>query len=305
MGGFLLLRGSLRHALSFQTLFTALLGVAIWALFEDWWSGLLIVLLLYVHEMGHLIGALVRGVRIQQGPTFIPGLGAFVMVDEGKDYIDDLVLYLSGPLLGAVGALLVYSIGEFTDNRHLAWAGHLGLWINLVNLLPLLPFDGGRVVRWTGRIGLIVGLVAAVLIAFLTDLVGRGLIGLGLSATWRAIKQARYETPLPWPLRMVVLGVYLLAGGALFLALRLIPKPPLPPSETIPLLRPLSWGALVYCGLYLLGLLLKPWQIEGPRLRYGVLLLFGWPRLMLKPWRLLLAGRIFAATLRPGDWGSV
>lgn len=267
--------------------------------------GLLIVLLLYIHEMGHIIAAWLRRMPIRQGPTFIPGLGAFVLVEESTSPVDSLFLYLGGPLVGALGALLLYWVGVRTGNPQITWTARWGLWLNLVNLLPLLPFDGGRVIRWTGRIGLIAGLVAAVVIAFLTKLVG-GLLGLGLSTTWRAIKRARYETPLPLGQRLAVLSAYLLTGALLYLPLRLIPETPLPPRKVIPAIQPLSWAALAYCALYLVSLLPVPWAIKRqPWLRYCLLLLFGWPRLLLQPWRLLLVVRLFIATLGPNQWGRL
>lgn len=295
-----MLLGSLRHLLSFQTLFTAFLGVAVWALFRDWESGLLLTLLLYIHEVGHILGALVRRMKIRQGPTFIPGLGAYVQVDEGESFVDNLFLYLSGPIIGALGALLLWWLGVRFGDLQMTWAGRLGLWINLSNLLPLLPFDGGRIIRLTGRAGMIAGLIGAVLIGLLTGHVGRGFIGVGLITTWQAIKQARYQPTLPFRQRLVVLGAYLLAGALLFGLYQQIPAVPMPPRTVNLVLQPLSWGALAYCALYLVSLLPIPWAMERPRLRYGALLLQGWPRLLLRPWRLLFVARLFAASLGGG-----
>lgn len=256
--------------------------------------------------MGHILGALVRRRPIRQGPTFIPGFGAFVLVDEG-DPIDELVVTLSGPVVGALCALLLWWLGTRTGDPHLTWAGRWGVWLNVANLLPLLPFDGGRIIRLTGRIGLIAGLVASVLLAILTNFVVRGFIGVGLGTTWRAIKRAKYETPLPLGRRLLLLAVYLLTGALLFLVLRQIPDVPIPPRTVNPLLQPLSWGAIVYCALILISLLPLPWQIERSWVRYLVFLLLGWPRLLLRPWRLLLVGRLFRATLASDldRWGRL
>ena len=53
---------------------------------------------------------------------------------------------LAGPLLGSLGAAAVYGAGLAVDSRFLKALAYVGFLINLFNLLPVVPLDGGRAV---------------------------------------------------------------------------------------------------------------------------------------------------------------
>jgi Zn-dependent protease len=53
---------------------------------------------------------------------------------------------LAGPLLGSLGALAIWILGEALDSRPLIALAFVGFLINLFNLLPIVPLDGGRIV---------------------------------------------------------------------------------------------------------------------------------------------------------------
>src|SRR5262249_16599275 len=54
-------------------------------------------------------------------------------------------LAIAGPLLGSAGALALYLAGVAYDSRPLKALAFLGFLINLFNLLPVIPLDGGRI----------------------------------------------------------------------------------------------------------------------------------------------------------------
>jgi Zn-dependent protease len=123
---------------------TMLLSLAAYAWIWGWTFALGFILLLFIHEMGHVIA--LRRMGIKAGlPTFIPFLGAFVtMKEQPKTAWHEAVSGIAGPVLGSAAAALCWWYAHETGSnfvRALAFAGFL---INLFNLIPILPLDGGR-----------------------------------------------------------------------------------------------------------------------------------------------------------------
>jgi Zn-dependent protease len=104
-----------------------------------------LVLLLLVHELGHYIAAKRRGLDVG-APTFIPFVGAWINLKQlPHDAETEAYVGLGGPLLGSAGALLCYVIARSYDADWLLAVAYAGFFINLFNLIPLSPFDGGRI----------------------------------------------------------------------------------------------------------------------------------------------------------------
>jgi Zn-dependent protease len=103
-----------------------------------------IVVLLLVHELGHVIELRRQGIPAS-APMFIPFLGAVVASRSlGKNALIEAKVGLAGPILGTIGSgvcLLVYAISGHDYWRAL---GYFGFFLNLFNLLPVVPLDGGR-----------------------------------------------------------------------------------------------------------------------------------------------------------------
>ncbi len=106
-------------------------------------AGLISILL--VHEIGHALVIRAKGLRAG-AMVFIPFIGgAVTLKDQPRSAFDDAQIGLGGPIAGALGCLAFLSIYRLNqDPRFLAiaWAGFL---INLLNLLPIGPLDGGRI----------------------------------------------------------------------------------------------------------------------------------------------------------------
>lgn len=140
--------------------------------YGSWWFGLGLVLLIFVHEMGHVAAMARRGMPIS-APVFIPFLGAAVFVPEFKDRDEEAYVGIGGPFIGSIGALLCIAAAfAFTPGSKpatlLHLLGYVGLFVNLFNLIPARPLDGGRILgatgHWVGYVGFPLLLALALLL---------------------------------------------------------------------------------------------------------------------------------------------
>jgi Zn-dependent protease len=146
---------------------TALVSVAAYSLWWGWPFAVGLVVLLFVHEMGHVIQLRREGVRAS-APMFIPFLGAVISAKSlGRDALAEARVGLAGPVLGSVGAAACLAVAAATDSDLFRALAYIGFLINLFNLLPVVPLDGGRAMAamapwmWFAGLG---GLVALVLL---------------------------------------------------------------------------------------------------------------------------------------------
>lgn len=124
---------------------TMLLSVFAYALVFGWRYAVGFVVLLFVHEMGHYIAARHRGLDVG-APTFIPFVGAWIQLkDVPHDAETEAFVGLGGPLLGTIGALVCYFLARDQGSNLLLAIAYSGFFLNLFNLIPLSPFDGGRI----------------------------------------------------------------------------------------------------------------------------------------------------------------
>ncbi len=123
---------------------TMLVSIAAYSLIWGWKFALGFVLLLLVHEMGHVIQLRREGIEAS-APMFIPFLGAAVMAKSlGDDATAEARVGLAGPILGTLGALALLPIAINTGDDFWYALIFTGLFLNLFNLLPVVPLDGGR-----------------------------------------------------------------------------------------------------------------------------------------------------------------
>ncbi len=122
-----------------------LLAVGVYALVFGWRYAVGIVAMLFIHEMGHYLAARQRGLRARL-PMFIPFAFAWTRLDDTPHNAEtEAYIGLAGPLLGTVGALGAYYVAHNNDVPWLLAVSYTGFFINLVNLIPLPPLDGGRI----------------------------------------------------------------------------------------------------------------------------------------------------------------
>jgi Zn-dependent protease len=143
---------------------TMILSVFAYALIYGIWYAVGFVLLIFVHEMGHFLAARQRGLNVG-APTFIPFVGAWIeLKDQPHDVETEAWIGLAGPLLGTIGALACYYAWKATDAPLMLALAYAGFFINLFNMIPVSPFDGGRITAiisprvWLAGVPILVGL---------------------------------------------------------------------------------------------------------------------------------------------------
>jgi Zn-dependent protease len=164
-GKFLLL--ALAKIKAVSTLGTMVISIAAYALAFGWPFAVGFVLLLFVHEMGHVIQLRREGVEAS-APIFIPFVGAVIAAKSlGEDAAAEARVGLAGPILGTAGTLVPLAIWLATGSDLWRALAYIGFFINLINLMPVLPLDGGRAMAvlgpfvWLG--GILIAIAATVI----------------------------------------------------------------------------------------------------------------------------------------------
>jgi Zn-dependent protease len=162
-------------ALKFKGLLVAVLSTGVTALIYaqlfGWAFGVGIVLLILIHESGHVVVARIMGMPVTL-PVMIPFLGAFVsMKQQPRTVAQESIMAIGGPVLGSIAAGLCYlgylSMPDSSTGQLLRALAYFGFLINLFNLIPLTPLDGGRVTSLLSKWFNVAGLaIAAGLLLF-------------------------------------------------------------------------------------------------------------------------------------------
>jgi Zn-dependent protease len=146
------------------------MALSIWAYAQAfrWQFAVGFVLLIFVHEMGHVWASKRKGLPVS-APIFIPFLGAMInMKRHPRDAATEAYVAIGGPLLGTIGAAVVFAAAYVWDSGLLYSLAYTGFFLNLINLLPIHPLDGGRIAtavsRWLWLVGLVGGLAVILLL---------------------------------------------------------------------------------------------------------------------------------------------
>jgi Zn-dependent protease len=215
VGVFLVKFGAILFKLKFFSVIgSMLLSAAVYIWLGGVWFGVGLVLLLFVHEMGHVLEAKRQGLPVS-APFFIPFLGAAIQMKKmPQSAWHEALNGIAGPIVGSLGAGVCWALGEYYDSRPLIALAFLGFFINLFNLLPFLPLDGGRIavsihpgivaLGLVGLIGLVIVQPNPILILILI---------FGGMETWRRWKlrhqpeSQQYYRVRPWQ-RVVIAILY-------------------------------------------------------------------------------------------------
>ena len=211
------------------TALTMLLSVGVYALIFPLWFAVGIVVLIWVHEMGHVLQLRREGIPAS-APMFIPLLGAFVAMKKmPKDALAEARVGLAGPVLGTLGGLATLGLYALTQEPVFLGLAYFNFIINLFNLAPLLPLDGGRAVGAMSLGFQVAGLVMMVALFFVAPIMAFIAV-LGLPELWNRWKtrntpegRAYYDIPLRGRVAVgaVYVGLILVLGllmGATFVA---------------------------------------------------------------------------------------
>src|SRR6185503_3945632 len=155
---------------------TMFLTIWLYAQAWGWWFALGFVLLILVHECGHLIAAKRVGLKVG-APVFIPFMGAFIALKEApKNAWIEAQVGIGGPLFGALAAFVCYGIYMMTGAEIFRAFAYVGFFLNLFNLAPIGFLDGGRIATaispWLWLIGAgVMGVMLALHFNFLLLLI--------------------------------------------------------------------------------------------------------------------------------------
>jgi Zn-dependent protease len=200
-----------------------LVSIGAYALIWGWQFAVGFVLLLFVHEMGHVIQLRREGVPAS-APMFIPFLGAVVGMKRLPDDAGaEARVGLAGPILGSIACLVPLGLYAATGNHLFQALAFTGFFLNLFNLAPVLPLDGGRAMAalspWMWLVGF--GILLGVGIAFPNPIVILILV-LGGFETYRRFKNRKSETSyyrVPPRTRFAIAATYVCLAAALVLAM--------------------------------------------------------------------------------------
>jgi len=147
----LLLLGGAKFGKLLTTGGTMLLSIGVYALIWGWRYAAGFVALLFCHEMGHYLAAKQRGLKVGM-PTFIPFVGAWIELKEQPMNAEtEAYVAMAGPLAGTAAALVCYVLARSEGSDLLLAISYSGFFLNLFNLIPVPPLDGGRMTGVVSR----------------------------------------------------------------------------------------------------------------------------------------------------------
>ena len=205
----------------FSTSASMLVSIVAYQLIFGWLFSVGFVLLLLLHELGHVFQLRREGIKAS-APMFIPFLGAVISAKSmGDDAGAEARVGLAGPILGSIATLVPLGIWLATGSHFWQALAFIGFFLNLFNLLPILPLDGGRAMAalspWVWLVGL-AGLLAMVF--FFPSPIVLLILLLGGMESWRRWKER--HTPesqayhrIPARTRALVAATYLMLIVAL------------------------------------------------------------------------------------------
>lgn len=226
-----------------KVLKVALAGMAVsgWAVIYSLPFALAIVATLVFHEYGHLRAMRHFGIPTK-GMYLIPFVGGIAVGEKPRTHWEDIYISMMGPMYGLFMTIVCYLLYLVTDSHLIGLVASVSALVNIFNLLPIHPLDGGRVVKalvFSGRSNLAIGTMVLASALFFALAMTWGLylltffivIGaLDLLASWREIK-----TDTKAPLDRYGIGFsltwYLLSVAAFIGIIMVIAASGLPGSE--------------------------------------------------------------------------
>lgn len=163
----------LKFAKPLITILSIAISICAYAIVYSPWLAVGLVVVIFAHEMGHVIAMNREGYKTS-GPVFIPFLGAALFAPKGMDRRQEAVIGIGGPLLGSLFSFLLIGLYYLTGGNWLLIMGYIGIFLNLFNMIPISPLDGGRVTQAVGKYFKIVGI--ALLIAVTIALKNPGIL---------------------------------------------------------------------------------------------------------------------------------
>jgi Zn-dependent protease len=213
---------------AFGTFVTMLVSVWAYALLFGPTFAIGLVLLLFVHEMGHVVVLRAQGVKAS-APIFIPFMGALIgMREMPKNAFNEAKVALAGPIAGSLGALACLMLWQSTGSPLFIALTYFGCWLNLFNLIPVSPLDGGRAMAAISPWGWLVGLGLLIALFFRTHSLFLGFIlvvgAFEVFKRWQGRQHDQSYYELTGAQRLAVTATYF--GLAVILALSMFALQP-------------------------------------------------------------------------------
>lgn len=125
---------------------TMIVSIFSYAIFYGWKYAVGFVGLVFAHEMGHYIAAKRSNLNVG-APCFIPFVGAWIALKEQPMNAEvEAYVGIAGPVMGSITAFVCYLLAHEFDSNLLLAISYAGFMLNLFNLIPITPLDGGRIV---------------------------------------------------------------------------------------------------------------------------------------------------------------
>lgn len=197
-----------------KTLVSMVIAVAVYTWTWGFPFALGFIAMLFIHEMGHVYVIRRYGIKTS-APMFIPFVGAVINMEESPKSWDEAMIGFGGPLAGGLASFTTMGLAMCLESQMIQRIAFVSFVLNLFNMLPMRPMDGGRIIQavspWIHVLGCVVGLV-------LTFVLASPLLGimtfLGIAEIAPLFKLGR-QKEIPTLDRMVVGVAYLVTIAAL------------------------------------------------------------------------------------------
>lgn len=139
--------GVILYKLKYVTVVASMLvSILAYGLVWGWAFAVGFVALLFVHESGHVLEMRRQGIAAS-APMFVPFMGAVIsMRGRAASAYEEARIGLAGPAFGVAASAVVAFVASYQDSDFLRALAFVGFFLNLINLFPALPLDGGRAV---------------------------------------------------------------------------------------------------------------------------------------------------------------
>jgi len=193
---------------------TTLVSLAIsfgsYAVFWGPWYAFSLVLMILVHEMGHVVEIRRQGMQAT-APVFIPFLGAAIFQrSHPTDAMKQAQIGIAGPIAGTIGATAAFLLFQSTHIPVLLLMAWIGFYINLFNLVPIWMLDGAWIMGPTTRGVRLVASLVVLAVAYLFHaavsplLVVIGLVGVATAVLGRNKESNPYFASVPASARAAI-----------------------------------------------------------------------------------------------------
>jgi Zn-dependent protease len=121
-------------------------ALAGWSIIFSWQFALVLIAVIMFHEYGHVWAMKKMGMKTK-GFYLIPFVGGVAVGDKAKTHWQQVFVAMMGPSFGLVMSIVFYLIYLVTESHWIGLLASISALVNIFNLLPVMPLDGGQVVK--------------------------------------------------------------------------------------------------------------------------------------------------------------